>query len=186
MHCHHTLPITTHTTEMHTTTRMTCRQQTPHALLPNTNHHPYSTKTQPCHKDTTLNQQCCDSKHTKEKGDRAKQEGGKNNMKGRTQSQHGTTHTPPRPAIQQGHRVNDTGDADIQTGDTDIRRGASNTTALHSPCHPPSTTAPHHPRQPHPPPRRGGARKGYPTTRTPQTHVHHPHTAASGKEQYTT
>lgn len=40
-----------------------CRQQTPHALPPNTNHHRYSTMTQPCHKDTTLNQQYCDNKH---------------------------------------------------------------------------------------------------------------------------
>ena len=35
----------------------TTRPSTPH------NHHRYSTMTQPCHKDTTLNQQCCDSKH---------------------------------------------------------------------------------------------------------------------------
>lgn len=34
------------------------------------------------------------------------------------------------------------GDANTPTGDTDIRRGVSNTAALHSPCHPPSTTAP--------------------------------------------
>lgn len=30
---------------------------------PHSNHHRYSTMTQPCHKDTTLNQQCCDSEH---------------------------------------------------------------------------------------------------------------------------
>ena len=59
-------------------------QHTPHALLPNTNHHRYSTMTQPCHKDTALNQQCCDSKH-----------------KGRGEKERNTTftmrpHTPPQ------------------------------------------------------------------------------------------
>lgn len=35
----------------------------PTALPHNTNHHRYSTKTPPCHKNTTLNQQCCDNEH---------------------------------------------------------------------------------------------------------------------------
>ena len=50
-----------------------------HRLSTRSNHHRYSTMTQPCHKDTTLNQQCCDSKH-KEKGGAEKQD---------------TFHTPP-------------------------------------------------------------------------------------------
>lgn len=50
----------------HNTQRVDSRQQTPHTLLPNTNHHRHSTMTYPCHKDTTLNQQCCDSKHNGE------------------------------------------------------------------------------------------------------------------------
>ena len=41
---------------------------TPRALLPNTNHHRYSTMTQPCHKDTTLNQQCRDREHKEGEG----------------------------------------------------------------------------------------------------------------------
>lgn len=48
--------------------------------------------------------------------------------------------------------------------------------ALHSPCHPPSQRHPtthdgltHHQRE-------GRADRGYPTTRTPQTHAHRPHT----------
>lgn len=49
----HTLPHTTHT-----------------AIPPHTNHHHYSTMTQPCHKHTTLNQQCCDSEHKDRSGKR--------------------------------------------------------------------------------------------------------------------
>lgn len=81
--------------------------------------------------------------------------------------QHNTHHT----ALQQGHRINDKGDTNTQTGDTNIRRGVSNTAALHSPCHPPPHITPlfsdgptlHHDE--------GGTDRGYPATRTPQTHT---------------
>lgn len=92
----------------------------------------------------------------------------------------GTTHNTTHPAIQQGHRVNDKGDANTKTGDADIRRGVSNTAALHSPCHPPSTTAPHHPRWPHPPPRRGGSIQRIPHhTNSTDTHPHTTHMASN-------
>lgn len=63
-------------------------------------------------------------------------------------------------------------------GDTDIRRGVSNSAALHSRCHPPSAMPPHHPRWPHPPPRRGGSRQRIPhhtnsTDRHSPTHTTH-------------
>lgn len=57
---------------------------TPHALLPNTNHHRYSTMTQPCHKDTALNQQCCDREHKKGKGEE------------KNTTVHMRQHTPPQ------------------------------------------------------------------------------------------
>lgn len=72
-------------------------------------------------------------------------------------------HTPATPAIQRGHHAN-------RRGTPHTRRGVSNTTALPSPCHPPSTTAPPTTTV------RGRADRGYPTTRTAQTHTHHPHT----------
>ena len=47
------------------------RPPRPHiAFLPNTNHHRYSPITQPCHKDTPLNQQCCDNEHKDRRGER--------------------------------------------------------------------------------------------------------------------
>ena len=54
-----------------------------HRLSARSNHHRYSTMTQPCHKNTTLNQQCCDSKH-KEKG----------GQKNKTRSTHHRTSPP--------------------------------------------------------------------------------------------
>nr|DAS34302.1 MAG TPA: hypothetical protein [Caudoviricetes sp.] len=65
--------------------------RTPHALLPNTNHHRYSTMTQPCHKDTTLNQQCCDREHKRWRG----------RIRDRYNRSHETTHTPQRDSVAQ-------------------------------------------------------------------------------------
>ena len=88
----------------------------------------------------------------------------------------GTTHThhsrhstgPPRKRK---------GDTNTQTGDANIRRGVSNTAALHSPCHPPSTMPPHHSQWPHPPPRRGESGRRIPHhTNTTDTHPHPHHT----------
>ena len=92
-------------------------------------------------------------------------------MEGRTQSKHGGQHTHTPTAIQQGHRVNDKGDADTQTG-TPTFDGESVTqppfthhATHHPPCHPTIHEGPTlHQRE-------GGADRGYPTTRTAQTHT---------------
>lgn len=81
----------------------------------------------------------------------------------------GTTHTPPRHSI--GPQGKQQGGRQHTDGDTDIQREVSNTAAPHSPCHPPSAMPPHHPQQPHPPPRRGGEH----TEDTP-LHEHRRHT----------
>lgn len=52
---------------------------------PRTNRHRHSTMTQPCHKDTILNQQCCDSKHKERKGE-----------EGDTTVRNEITHAPPQ------------------------------------------------------------------------------------------
>lgn len=130
--------------------------------------------TQPCHKDTALNQQCCDRKHTQWKegekrrgnarGSKTIQEG-REQREGedstRTRGQH-TTHHPRHSIGPQGERQ---GGHHTQDGEV------SNTATLHSPCHPPSAMPPHHPRRPHPPPRRGGNRQRIPHhTNTTDTH----------------
>ena len=97
MHCRHN--------------KVVCRQYPPHhthtTFLPNTNHHPYSTMTQPCHKDTPLNQQCCDSRHNACDARRERQED-RNTRKDKTHpallhhTAHGETQShsimPPSPA----------------------------------------------------------------------------------------
>lgn len=96
------------------------------------------------------------------------------NTRCRTQSKdRASQHMPP--AIQHGHRVNDKGGANTQTGDTNIRREASNTTALHSPCHPPSAMPPTIHNGPTHHPRRGGSGQRIPShTNTTDTHTY-PH-----------
>ena len=118
------------------------RQDTAHttAILPNTNHHRYPTMIQPCHKDTTLNQQCCDNKHAKggamQRGSKTIREGARQYKTGEPNRTRGTAaHTAPRHST--GPPCKLERDANTQTGDTDIRRGVSNTAALPSPCHPP-------------------------------------------------
>lgn len=131
--------------------------------------------TQPCHKDTTLNQQCCDSKHKGRKeanntrGSRTTQDAGPNPNMGIT------AHTTP--AIQQDHHAN-------RRGTPTHRRGHRHSTGR------PATLPPFNRHATHPPHTRptihdsptlhhdegGGADRGYPTTRTAQTHTHHPHT----------
>lgn len=78
-------------------------------------------------------------------------------------------HTPPRHSIgPQGKR---------QGGRQHTDGEASNTAALHSPCHPPSATPPALlVMAPPTTTTRGREDRGYPTTRTPRTHTHHPHT----------
>ena len=104
--------------------------------------------TQPCHKDTTLNRQCCDREHNN---------GGRGNARGTRQckreqnnarrvdpSEHGDTTQHTTPTIQRDHHANERG------GNTRTGR----------PVTPPPFTrhATHHPQWPHPPPRRGGGR----------------------------
>lgn len=173
---------------------------TPHALLPNTHHHHYSPITQPCHKDTAPNQQCCDREHRRWKRgeeERRIKEGkqcktGKTMQEEREQceedgdnTRQGDNTQPAPPAIQQGHRVNDKG-TPTRRRPTDIQRGVSNTAALphhathHPLCHPTIHDGPTHHHD------EGGTDRGYPTTRTAQTYTHHPHTAAPGKEHCVT
>lgn len=89
-----------------------------------------------------------------------------------------TTHTTPRHSI--GPQVNDKRDAPTHRRGTPTFDGeASSTAALHSPCHPPSTTAPHHPR-------RGGEQTEDTPPHEQHRHAHPRHTAALGEEQCTT
>ena len=87
------------------------------------------------------------------------------------------TRTTPRHSTRPPNKQK--GDATHQKGDADSKREGHRHSAhpsLTMPPHP--ITPPHHPRHPHPPPSRGGAVRGYPTTRTAQTDTHHhtPHT----------
>ena len=191
MHCRHN--------------KVVCRQYPPPptAFLPNTNHHHYSPITQPCHKDTALNQQCCDNEHKDRRGERdttphrtsppttntATQDkrGTRTMREEQTMRRRAGQCKMPDPIQRRGHRTHHhirhsigpqgkrQGGRQHADGDTDIQRGVSNTAALHSPCHPPPQRHPtihdgptlHHDE--------GGARRGYPTTRTAQTYTHHPH-----------
>jgi len=149
--------------------------------------------TQPCHKDTTLNQQHCDREHgrwgegeekekrdttihtettrtpphfpthTEEKGETMRRELGTMREGGDPIQSRGNTQ-PPRPAIQHGHHAN--------------RRGTP-TFNGESVTQPPFITMPPtiryatHPSAMAPPTihDEGGADRGYPTTRTAQTHT---------------
>lgn len=115
------------------------KAHTPAALLPITNHHRYSTMTQPCHKDTALNQQCCDSKHKGRRGTgQCKRD--KSNLKGRTQSEHGdntgTTHNQHTPPFNKATGQTTRGTPTHRQGTPTFDGEASNTAALQSPCHP--------------------------------------------------
>ena len=170
--------------------------------------------TQPCHKDTTLNQQCCDREHKEgERGRKrmtdttsprpaihnthpptshcimpphTRQKRDENNTKGGTQSEHGdNTHTTRHSTGPQGKRQR--GTPTHKTGDANTQRGGQRQyPPFTHHATPPSAMPPHHPRRPHPPPRRGGS-----TQRIP----HHTNTADTppppthhtpGKEQRTT
>lgn len=102
--------------------------------------------TQPCHKDTALNQQYCDSKHKRRRGgkkERRRQcKKGKSNAKGRTQSEHGdnTQHTPP--AIQRDHHTNRKGAPCTRRGGRQHSRPSLTMPPTIRYATPPSTTAP--------------------------------------------
>lgn len=136
---------------------------------PHINHHRHSTMTQPCHKDTTLNQQCCDSEHTE----------GWDDTRERDNTKTGNTTTHTTPALQQDRHA-------TTRGDTDVRReGQCNSTRLSIAMPPRHTMPPRHPQCPHPPPRMGEGRRRIPH-RTKTTDEHTPtHTTAPGNGQYT-
>ena len=154
--------------------------------------------TQPCHKDTTLNQQHCNSKHksgrageqdktpphfpTHNKHDTTRQKRNGNDTRGtgnvegsramqgaRPSPNTGAAqHTPPPPF--NGTTMQMEGGHHTQDGD------ANSIAALHPPCHPPSATPPALPRWPHPPPRRGGSGQRIPHhTNSTDTHSPAPH-----------
>lgn len=136
--------------------------------------------TQPCHKDTPLNQQRCDSKHKGRRGTGQRKgvgqcKRGKNNVKGRTPSQQRDNTQPTTPAIQQDHHVNEEGDTTHKTGMPNNTAALTHHATHHRSTHPPFCDGPtlHHDE--------GGAHRGYPTTRTTQTHTHHPHTTHPAK-----
>ena len=134
----------------------------------------HSTITQHYHKDTTLNQQRRDSKHTERQSD-AK---GAAQHKVPDPPKHGASQHAP-PAIQHSHQANNKGRRQHVDGDTNGRQeGRHHTAALPSHSrptpqrHPTIHNAPTHHHD------EGGAHRGYPTTQRPQTDTHHhtPHT----------
>ncbi len=84
-------------------------RHTPHALPSHTNHHSYPTMTQPCHNDTTLNQQCRDREHKRRRGGKKNRRDNARRARvtrrGGPNPNTGTTHTP-HPAIQRDHHTN--------------------------------------------------------------------------------
>ena len=159
------------------------RRQHTHTTAPppNTNHHRHSTMTQPCHKDTHLNQQCCNSKHTERAGRykrtrTMKERAGQRKVPDptRTREHHNTRTTRPSTRVTKqttrGHRYKHEGDANVRKGDH------------HHSTRPSTTMPPHHPRC-HPTiHNEGGVNGGYPTTQRPRTdthRLHHTHPAAN-------
>ena len=171
--------------------------------------------TQPCHKDTTLNQQCCDNKHKDRRGERntvtpphfpthnkhsntrqkrnkndtkraGQREGERDNARCQTQPKHGAPQHTPHPPFNRATGQTTRGTQTHRRG-TPTFDGESVTLPpfTHHATHhhngtPPSTIAPPSTTT------RGGADRGYPTTRTPQTHTHHPHTTHLAMAQCTT
>ena len=78
-------------------------------------------------------------------------------------------HTPPHAPPFNGTTTQTEGVHHTQDGE------ANNTATLPSPCHPPSAIPSHHPRWPHPPPRRGGSGRRIPH-HTNSTDTHSPPT----------
>lgn len=133
------------------------------------NHHHYSTMTQPCHKDTTLNQQCCNRKHNTEENSRTQFH---NEVTHRYSQRHHRTSPPTTKAtshkrkgsgtVRRGAGQCEGAPPQSERGDNTPhhprhstrpphkRKGDTNTNgrvtiavpALHSPCHPPSTMPP--------------------------------------------
>lgn len=156
--------------------------------------------TQPCHKDTALNQQCCDNEHKDRRGERGTvhpphfsthnkhgntrqkrngndtrgtdnvKGGGRHNARCQPQPEHGDNTQPTTPAIQRDHHANKRGTPHTRRGGQQHNRPSLTTPPTIRHAAPPSTTAPPTTTT------KGEAHRGYPTTRTAQTHTHHPHT----------
>ena len=91
------------------------------------------------------------------------------NVKGRTQSEHGDNTHPPHPAIQRGHHAEQEGDTTHKTGRPATQPPFTHHATHHPLCHPTIHDGPTHHHD------EGGADRGYPTTRTAQRDTH-PHT----------
>ena len=107
-------------------------------LLPNTNHHRHPTMTQPCHKDTTLNQQWCDNKHTQGWDDTR----GEQDNASASPNPNTGHHTHTTPAIQHGHHANGRGAPTRRRGGQRHCRPSITMPPHHHNATPPSTTAP--------------------------------------------
>lgn len=83
---------------------------TPPAFLPNANHHRHSTMTQPRHKDTALNQQCCNNEHKEEEDGKGRREEERDTTIHNETTHTTTTHTtvPHSTTRQQQHDSNAT------------------------------------------------------------------------------
>ena len=106
----------------------------------------------------------------REKGDWTIRKGvGQRKMPDPIRRQGITTHTTPRHSIRPQDKR--------QGGHQHTDGGHQHTAALHSPCHPTIHNGPtlHNDE--------GGTDRGYPTTRTAQTHTHHTHTTRPAMEQ---
>ena len=171
------------------------------ALPPNTNHHRYPTMTQPCHKNTPLNQQHCDNKHTRGQGKKVTRHSSRKAHHPAIHNTHHhtsphTTHNTRGSKTMQGEARQHSADP-IQDGTpqhtplppfnraTGKRQGGYHHTDGGSPSHtPPFNTMPLHlamppttQRYPHPPPRTGGRQTRIPhhtkTTERYSPTLHH-------------
>ena len=144
------------------------REKRKTATRPHTTHTTHTTATQRGNRQHDTRE--CNTRGTRQCGmpDLIQRQGTLRRRRGqhKTRGQHNNTPLPPF----NGTTTQTEGGHHTQDGE------ASNTAALHSPCHPPSAMPPtihdgptlHHDE--------GGADRGYPTTRTAHTDTHHPHT----------
>ena len=112
------------------------------------NHHRHSTMTQPCHKDTPLNQQCCNSRHKGRRGGWTIREGAEH-ARCRTQREDKASqqHTTHRHSIgpqgkQQGGRQHADGGHRHSTGSPATQPPFTHHATHHHNGTPPSTMAP--------------------------------------------
>lgn len=147
--------------------RLVCRQHTHRTSPPTTNITPHKREeTRTIRKgEGTVREE---SRATG-KGSRTTRKCRPNPKTGESQHYHSRHSIGPQGKRQGGRQHTD--------GDTDIRWGVSNTAALPSLCHPPPAMAPPSTTV------RGRVDRGYPTTRTPQTHTPPPthHTPSNGQ-----